>query len=136
MSTTHATATHGDRIVKAGVNEVLTYSVQQQGTATGRECRTILVGEATGRFYCAHEGCAYTAPKWSSVFAHRSSHAKAATMAAAELEAALDLKLARTLTENTRLRKRLDTETTRRKELEKQLRHARRQDVARRQALA
>ena len=130
MSTTHATATHGDRIVKAGVNEVLTYSVQQQGTATGRECRTILVGEATGRFYCAHEGCAYTAPKWSSVFAHRSSHAKAATMAAAELEEALNLKLARTLTENTRLRTRLENETSRRKDLERQLRRSRKTTVS------
>lgn len=59
-----------------GYPEPVTTTIQKQGKAAGRECRVILLGTETGMYYCAHDGCDYTHAQWSSVFAHRSKHAK------------------------------------------------------------
>ena len=111
---------------KPDVAEPLAYSVQQQGTAAGRECRVILVGLHTGKFYCAEHECTYVSQKWSSVFAHRSKHGKATAAQSVARVDSLRTQLATALIENSDLRSKLDGERARRREAEGQLNKIRR----------
>ena len=120
------TVTHLPHLVKPGVTEPLAYSIQQQGTAAGRECRVILVGRETGTFYCAERECTYASAKWSSVFAHRSKHGKATAAQSVARVDSLRTQLAAALIENSDLKAKLDGERARRREAEGQLNKIRR----------